>query len=85
MPKDPNTLRDDSMTLREHETGVHAIDFAERLGVTEAELVASVCGTEGPITSTSITTADWPALIAKLPTLGTVKTITRNAQAAIEV
>ena len=85
MSKDPNTLRAEWMNLRETEKGLHALDFAERLSVSEAELVASVCSAEGAITSTRITTRDWPALIGKLPTLGTVKTITRNPQAVIEV
>ena len=85
MPKDPNAVRAEWFHLRETDSGLHALDFAERIGVSEAELLASVCGASADITSTRITTSDWPALIAKLPTLGTVKTITRNPQAVIEV
>ncbi|WP_114241524.1 hemin-degrading factor [Dyella sp. C9] len=59
--------------LRENEPGLRARDLAARLGVSEAELVASRCGDgvtrlEGP----------WPALVEALPELGHVMVLTRN-------
>ncbi|WP_430390044.1 hemin-degrading factor [Dyella sp. 20L07] len=59
--------------LKLDEPGLRARDLAERLGVSEGELVASRCGEgvtrlEGP----------WPELIHALPSLGRVMVLTRN-------
>ncbi|MDR3447180.1 MULTISPECIES: ChuX/HutX family heme-like substrate-binding protein [unclassified Dyella] len=66
-------LLDASRRLREREPGLRARDLADRLGVSEAELVASRCGDgvtrlEGP----------WAPLIEALPMLGHVMVLTRN-------
>lgn len=59
--------------LREREPGLRARDLAERLGVSEGELVASRCGD-------GVTRLDgpWADLIHALPTLGRVMVLTRN-------
>ncbi|WP_243048871.1 ChuX/HutX family heme-like substrate-binding protein [Dyella sp. RRB7] len=59
--------------LREDEPALRARDLAERLGVSEGELVASRCGD-------GVTRLDgpWPALIQALPELGHVMVLTRN-------
>lgn len=59
--------------LREEQPNLRARDLADRLGVSEAALVASRCGDgvtrlEGP----------WPVLIEALPELGHVMVLTRN-------
>ena len=59
--------------LREEQPQLRARDLAERLGVSEAELVASRCGDgvtrlQGP----------WAELIRALPELGQVMVLTRN-------
>jgi len=59
--------------LRESEPNLRARDLAEKLGVSEGELVASRCGDgvvrlEGP----------WADLIRALPALGRVMALTRN-------
>ena len=69
----PPKLRDEWMRLREQEPNLRARDLAERLGVSEAELVAIRCGDgvtrlEGP----------WKDLILALPELGRVMVLTRN-------
>lgn len=65
-------LRRSSPTLR-------ARDAAERLGATEAVLVA--CGVTNPVTPLR---PDWPGLIASLRTLGPVMALTQNAHAVHE-
>ncbi len=66
-------LRANWQRLREEEPGLRARDLAERLGVSEGELVASRCGD-------GVTRLDglWPELIRSLPTLGRVMVLTRN-------
>jgi putative hemin transport protein len=59
--------------LRKSEPELRARDLADRLGVSEGELVASRCGD-------GITRLDgpWPELIHALPSLGRVMVLTRN-------
>ncbi|KRF02232.1 hypothetical protein ASG87_11040 [Frateuria sp. Soil773] len=59
--------------LREREPGLRARDLAERLGVSEGELVASRCGD-------GVTRLDgpWAEVIRALPALGRVMVLTRN-------
>nr|WP_199046110.1 ChuX/HutX family heme-like substrate-binding protein [Dyella sp. ASV24] len=66
-------LLDASRRLREQEPGLRARDLADRLGVSEAELVASRCGD-------GVTRLDgpWAPLIEALPSLGRVMVLTRN-------
>lgn len=66
-------LRSRWLTLKESEPTARAKDAAQKLGVTEAELVACRCGDgvrrlEGP----------WGDLLQDLPSLGEVMTMTRN-------
>ncbi|HEU4410188.1 MAG TPA: ChuX/HutX family heme-like substrate-binding protein [Polyangiaceae bacterium] len=85
MTRHPSDLRSEWFALRESGEGLRALDIAGRLGVPEGELVASACGgAAGPVRATRLG-ADWPAFLARLPGLGTVKAITRNAHAVIEV
>jgi putative hemin transport protein len=58
---------------------LRARDAAERLGVTEAALVA--CGATGPATPLR---PDWAALIGALPRAGRVMALTRNDHAVHE-
>ncbi|RDD82430.1 hemin-degrading factor [Dyella tabacisoli] len=59
--------------LRESEPNLRARDLAERLGVSEGELVASRCGD-----GVTRLQAPWPELIHALPELGRVMVLTRN-------
>ncbi|HEU4532950.1 MAG TPA: ChuX/HutX family heme-like substrate-binding protein [Polyangiaceae bacterium] len=82
---DPSDIRTQWFSLRESGEGLRALDIARRLGVAEAALVASACGgAAGPVRATRLE-ADVRALFGRLPSLGTVKAITRNAHAVIEV
>ena len=84
MKTDPTALRAAWARLRAAEKGLHALELAERLGVSECELLASACGETSPVSAIRLE-ASWPRLIAELPKLGFVKTVTRNAHAVIEV
>lgn len=66
-------LLDGWRRLREEQPQLRARDLAERLGVSEAELVASRCGD-------GVTRLDgpWAELIRALPELGRVMVLTRN-------
>ena len=69
----PQQLQKAWEQLRQDEPGLRARDLAERLGVSEGELVASRCGDgvvrlDGP----------WADLIRALPALGRVMILTRN-------
>jgi putative hemin transport protein len=59
-------------------------DIAASLGVTEGELIAAHVGPGAPVPgrpalAATRLAADWPALMAVLPTLGPVMALTRNA------
>lgn len=84
MTYDPNALQASFLRLRASEKGLHALELAERLGVSECQLLASACGATEPISAIRLQ-ASWPEFIAKLPKLGLVKTVTRNPHAVIEV
>ncbi|MBX3219060.1 MAG: hemin-degrading factor [Labilithrix sp.] len=84
MTYEPNALRAEWMRLRASEKGLHALELAERLEVSECQLLASACGAIEPVSAIRLE-ASWPELIAKLPKLGHVKTVTRNPHAVIEV
>lgn len=64
---------------REAGQTLRARDAAQRLGTTEAALVA--CGATGPAVPLR---PDWPALIAALPRAGRVMALTRNEHAVHE-
>jgi putative hemin transport protein len=66
-------VREAWQRLRESDPGLRARELAERIGVSEGELVASRCGEavtrlQGP----------WASLIHALPVLGRVMVLTRN-------
>ncbi len=65
--------------LRQENRHVRARDAAQRLGATEAALVAA--GATGPATPLR---PDWPALFAALPRLGHIMALTRNEHAVHE-
>lgn len=72
-PLPPPQLQEAWRRLRRDEPNLRARDLAERLGVSEGELVASRCGNgvvrlNGP----------WAELIRALPALGRVMVLTRN-------
>lgn len=72
-------------TLRANEKGLHALDIAQKLSVTEGEMLASACGkTEGPVRTHRLRGGP-KDLFPRLPALGTVKSVTRNPNAVIEV
>lgn len=66
-------LRTRWQTLKDFEPGTRAREAAERLGVTEAELVACRCGD-----GVRRLQGDWGDLLQDLPSLGEVMTLTRN-------
>ena len=84
MTYDPDRVRNEWLKLRASEKGVHALEIAERIGVSECQLLASSCGPSDEISATRLA-ADWPTFLTKLPKLGLVKTVTRNPHAVIEV
>jgi len=77
---DPSELARRWRELSATEPRLRARDAAERLGVSEAQLVATRCG-QGTIRLRP----EWPALLAKLGTLGTVLALTRNDGAVHEL
>ena len=81
---DPGSVRNEWMRLRSAQRGLHALDIAERVGVSECQLLASACGGANEVSATRLQ-ANWANFIGKLPGLGLVKTVTRNPQAVIEV
>jgi len=80
--KDAAMIYDAWMGLRT--SGLHALELASRLDVTECEMLASACGRPG-VPEVRRLEGSWTALIAELPKLGHVKAITRNPNAVIEV
>lgn len=81
-----NSLTDEALQLRERwqelqtaEPKLRIRDAAAKLGVSEAQLLATGCG--DTITRLS---ADWPELVAKLKSLGRVMALTRNEHAVHE-
>jgi putative hemin transport protein len=65
--------------LRASEPKLRIRDAAARLGVSEAELRATECGT-----TTVRLIDDWPAILRRLPLLGEVMALTRNESAVHE-
>lgn len=63
--------------LREREPKLRARDLSERLGISEAELVASRCAAEGEERALRLQPR-WPDLLKALPSLGRVMCLTRN-------
>ena len=54
MPRDPKQLHAEWMDLRASEKGLHALELAERLGVSECELLATACGATGEVQATRL-------------------------------
>lgn len=70
---DPAALLDRYERLKQSESGVRARDAAEKLGVSEAELVAARCG--GDVIRLD---GRWSDVLEGLPALGPVMVLTRN-------
>jgi putative hemin transport protein len=66
-------VREAWQRLRESEPNLRARDLAERIGVSEGEVVASRCGED--ITRLQ---GPWPGLLHAMPALGRVMVLTRN-------
>ncbi|MDN5864544.1 MAG: hemin-degrading factor [Gammaproteobacteria bacterium] len=77
--RDPARLRADWQALTEQQGKLRIRDAAGRLGVSEAELLATGCGA-----GVTRLEGDWKALLLRIETLGKVKTITRNDSAVHE-
>jgi putative hemin transport protein len=71
----PAGLYDRWTELRAGEPAVRARDAADRLGVSEAELVACRCGRNGGVRRLA---GPWGDLLKGLPSLGEVMVLTRN-------
>lgn len=80
------SLFDQWMEERRRDPRAHGRDVGRRLGVAEAELIASAVGQEpgGQAVRAQRLRAEFREIIADLPALGAVKTMTRNEQAVIE-
>lgn len=66
-------LRQAFLATKQAQPGLRIRDLAQRLTVTEAEVVAAACtGRVVPLA------ARWPEIVKRLPDLGTVMSLTRN-------
>ncbi len=77
--EDQNAVRARWESLLQEEPRIRIRDAAERLGLSEAELLATGCGD-----SVTRLQGDWTQLIRDLPLLGRVMCLTRNAHAVHE-
>jgi putative hemin transport protein len=78
-------LRAEWVKLRSSEKGLHGLEIAERLGVSECQLLSTASGVDAPDGISAVRLeADWKELIGQLPKLGHVKAVTRNPHAVIE-
>lgn len=75
----PQTLSDRWQTLRHAMPGIRIRDAAQKLQVSEAELL--IAGGESPVIRLA---PDWPRLLRKLESLGRVMALTRNECAVHE-
>lgn len=74
-----STLRDAWKKLQETNPSLRIRDCAEKLGVSEAELLATTVGDY-----TTKLEGDWTALVSRLPELGRVMSLTRNDGCVLE-
>lgn len=79
MKTDTKNLKEQWSELQEQEPKLRIRDAAARLGVSEAELLATRCGED--VTRLE---GDWAALIKEFPRLGRVMCLTRNEAAVHE-
>lgn len=70
--------------LERRGAGARARDVAASLSVPEAALLGAFCGVEGPFRALRLGT-EFEALLRAMPSLGPLKTITRNETVVIEV
>lgn len=75
------------MEARASGAGLHALELARELGVSEVELLASALGRGEPANGPRVVRlrCDAQELLPRLPGIGLVKTVTRNEHAVIEV
>lgn len=81
MQTSPQIIQSALQSLRAEQPALRMRDIAQRLGISEATLVASACGSH---TGTIRLTPDPAAQFAALGTLGRVMALTRNSGAVIE-
>lgn len=74
-----HVLKDRWLALKNDEPGLRARDAADKLGVSEAELLAARCGE-----SARRLGGPWGDLLKELPVLGEVMVLTRNESAVHE-
>jgi putative hemin transport protein len=70
--------------LERRGAGARARDVAAALGVPEAALLGACCGAAGPVQVTRLR-PEFEAILGAMPSLGAVKTITRNETVVLEV
>lgn len=80
MKTEPTSLKDQWRELLAKEPKLRIRDAAAKLGVSEAELLATGCGDN----VVRLAAEDWSALIKDLPQLGRVMCLTRNEAAVHE-
>ncbi|SDL47782.1 putative hemin transport protein [Catalinimonas alkaloidigena] len=79
LPDTPMALRQAWDDLKAQEPRLRIRDCAAQLGVSEAELLATTVG------ETAVRLqGDWPQLVKRLPDLGRVMSLTRNASCVLE-
>lgn len=87
MPPSAHTIRDAFATLRRTQKARHR-DIADRLGLSEGELIAAHAGLSHNDASSALRAArlqaHWPDLLASLESVGTVMALTRNASCVHE-
>jgi putative hemin transport protein len=81
---DPTSLFARWKRAKTEHPGLHALELAHHLGVSELALLASACS-ESAEPKVSRLTLEPKVLLARLPALGLVKAVTRNEHAVIEV
>jgi putative hemin transport protein len=81
---DSASIFDHWQRARVEAKGLHALELAESLGVSELALLASACG-RSSVPEVVRLELNAPSFLAELPSLGTVKAVTRNRHAVIEV
>jgi putative hemin transport protein len=70
--------------LERRGTGARTRELAASLGVPEGALLGACCGVPGPVQVLRLR-PDFEAILRAMPSLGTLKTITRNETVVIEV
>ena len=83
MASEQHSLRQRWADLKQQQPKLRTRDAAYRLGVSEAELIASCCSAKDTCTSIRLHN-DWNALLSALAEIGTIMALTRNQHVVIE-